>query len=639
MPVPGMGDLRYGVRSLRFKLALTSVLVVEVIMLVLLIGNSARIAADALEEQIRYRVRELAPLFNASLARPLVERDYATLDETLTQVVGKDGILYLAVTDLEQRMVAEVGDKPQRYDRPSNGSDLRHIDSYLHHDLPITLAGRPVGLLQMSFDTGFLTRVISRLRRQGLLIASAGVIVTFVLLTLVGILLTRNLAALAAAARAMSAGDLSVRVDHVTHDEVGATARAFNTMAERLEAFYRSLKQSEQRYQTLAEVSPVGIFNTDAEGNYIYVNERYTEITGFPRERFYGRGWGETLCPEDRQRIQRAWSASVKKGKPFSEEYRILTSSGGRLWMYVQAIRVETESGYGGYVGTVTDITKLKDIEWELARHRDKLEELVEERTRELDSAQTLLLQKERLATLGQVTATVSHELRNPLGVISNATYYLKRILSKGKPEAGGQAQQKNSEKFVQYLDIIEREVGAANRIIADLLATTRTKQPVRQSVSLDELINTVMLGEGLPVGVCWEYIREPRPFMLTVDSQQLRQVLHNLITNAVQALDGKGRIRLVARVCDKGWELCLSDSGPGITAASHERVFEPLYTTKAKGNGLGLWISREIVQRHGGQLQLADSVLGGATFCLWLPIESTGDKHENESVIISRFR
>jgi PAS domain S-box-containing protein len=434
----------------------------------------------------------------------------------------------------------------------------------------------------------------------------------------------------------MSAADLNVRVDHVTRAEVGATAQAFDTMAERLEAFYLSLKQSEQRYQTLAEVSPVGIFNTDAEGSCIYVNERYSEITGLPRERFYGKSWVETLCLTDRERVEKTWYACVKQGKPFAEEYRILTSRGSRLWVYVQAIRVETESGRGGYVGTMTDITRLKNVEQELARHRDKLEERVEERTRELASAQTQLLQKERLATLGQVTATVSHELRNPLGVISNATYYLKRILSNGMPEKGEQAWQKTSEKFIQYLDMIEREVMAANRIIADLLATSRTKEPMRQLVNLDELIDTVMVGEHLPAGIDWEYIRNPHPFMLKADPQQLRQVLYNLITNAVQALDGSGHIRLVAQARDNGWQLCLSDSGPGINMASREQVFEPLYTTKAKGNGLGLWISREIAQRHGGCLQLADSVLGGATFCLWLPIETAGDKHENEVISIS---
>ena len=617
---------KYGFRSLRFKLALTSTLV-EIVMLALLIANSATIATQALEDQTRYRVQEIIPLLNASLASPLVERDYATLDEILSQVVRKDGIEYLSLYDEDGNSVAAVGEKPPGYSEQKGAQTLDDIHSYRHLSVPITLAGSIVGKLHLSIDTHFLQLTISTLQREGMMIAAGEVIITFVLLVLVGVLLTRNLAVLANAARTMTGGDLTVRVATTSKDEIGATARAFNAMAARLEASYNSLKRSERRYQTLTEVSPVGIFNTDAKGQCIYVNERYCEISGLPQERFFGAGWTETLHPDDRDRVSQEWAACAVSGIPYVGEYRIVNAQGRVVWVFVQAVKAKVDEG--GYVGTVTDITRLKIVEQELARHRDSLEELVNERTEELKSTQERLLRQERLATLGQLTATVSHELRNPLGVISNAVYFLKRKC----PDEQG----KLDEKIAQYLDMIKREVAAADRIIADLLATTRTKEPIVQWVNLDELVQSVVASSVFPSHIQWQYQREPSPFMMRADPAQLTQVLRNLLGNAVQAIKGAGNkageICLSATEVGGQYRLRVSDSGPGVAEQQRAKIFEPLYTTKAKGNGLGLWISREIIRCHGGELSYSAKDKSGAEFLIVLPrgsLKLTGAVQEN---------
>ena len=605
---------RYGARSLRFKLALTSI-VVEVVMLALLIANSVSIATDALEQQTRFRVNEIVPLLNASIARPLVERDYATLDEILIQVVRNEGIEYISVSDAENRTVAEVGLKGGTHNPSQTGtSDLRDLSAYGNLDFPILLVGENVGDMHLSISTRFLDQAIDKLKHEGFFIAGGEVALTFVLLVIVGVLLTRNLATLADAARTMSEGDLSVRINSRTNDEVGAASRAFDAMAQRLESLYKSLKSSEQRYQTLTEVSPVGIFNTDAEGKCVFVNERMTEITGIAREEYLGLGWQTGIFEEDRAHIEADWADSVRQGRPYAAEFRLRRNTGSPVWVFMQAVPVPDDANVRGYVGTVTDITRRKQAEQDLARHRDRLGELVSERTAELQAAQDRLIQQERLATLGQLTATVSHELRNPLGIISNAVYYLKRKI-------GG-----DDAKVDQYLDMIAREVGSSNRIICDLLETSRTKTPVLQWVNLDKQLDILLKETPLPEGIRWHYRSHPTPFYLRVDPQQLRQVLHNLILNAVQAMGGEGRIEL--DVCEgvDGYELRLSDSGPGIPDEQRKRLFEPLYTTKAKGNGLGLWISREIVRRHGGELTLVESHLPGASFLIRLPRGRRGD-------------
>ena len=651
----------YGIRSLHFKIALTSVLV-EVVMLALLITNSVSISTRALEEQTRYRINELVPLLNASLASPLVQRDYATMNEILTQIIRQGGIEYIAISDEDGLMVAVVGDGPAVHTEGSKPGHVGDLSSYHHLDFPITLAGSRVGELHMRVDTYFLKLTISTLQREGLLIASGEVAITFILLVLVGVLLTRNLAQLASAAKSMTEGNLSVRVNSHSRDEIGDTARAFDGMAARLERSYSSLKKSEQLYQALTEVSPVGIFNNNKKGECIYVNERYSQIAGIPQRAFQGEGWIKTLHPDDRERVVRDWSSCSKKGIPYIAEYRILSAKGKVVWVFVQAIK--SNAVVGGYVGTVTDVTHLKSVEQELSRHRDSLEELVAERTFELKAAQSQLLRQERLATLGQLTATVSHELRNPLGIISNAAYYLKRkstlfSLSLNK-ELGEHLHKEINERFgdksiadrerhnemgevlikilndeftknfgeklTHYLEMISQEVAGAEQIISDLLATSRTKKPVLQWVNLDDVVASAVEQNLCPSTCRWEYRPSYSPFTLRVDPVQLNQVLRNLLTNAVQSIMGTGRndglIQLWAKETDEYYQLRMSDNGLGIDKDKRAHIFEPLYTTKAKGNGLGLWISREIIRAHGGDIvfESNEGSGGGAVFVMTLP-------------------
>ncbi len=225
--------------------------------------------------------------------------------------------------------------------------------------------------------------------------------------------------------------------------------------------------------------------------------------------------------------------------------------------------------------------------------------------------AQDHLLLRERLVTLGQLTATVSHELRNPLSVIHNAVYFLRRRLA----GAGGL-----DAKAGEYLDIIESELAASNRIIDDLLTASRVQPPEYQAVDLERLLQKVLSDIALPARISWRYRPAQTPFTLYTDPQLLGQVLRNLLVNAVQAISGEGEILLRARVSGGGIDLQLSDSGEGVCEDDGARLFEPLFTTKPRGNGLGLWIARDMVRRLGGELSLVAGELRGACFRVQLP-------------------
>ena len=230
--------------------------------------------------------------------------------------------------------------------------------------------------------------------------------------------------------------------------------------------------------------------------------------------------------------------------------------------------------------------------ERELEKYRDHLEELVHERTKDLQNAQLELLRKERMAVLGQLVATVSHEICNPLGVIRNAIY----LLGKSLPD---------DNKAKEYVKVIEHEVDAANSIIANLSETTRTKSPNRQEINLDSIVDEVMAGIKLSDGKLFHYYRNPRPYTLFADRMQLKQVMNNLIVNAVQATGQNGRVIVLAGPKSDYDVITIVDTGEGIREEIRESIFDPLFTTKSRGTGLGLWISKEIIDRHKGKLQL----------------------------------
>jgi two-component system sensor histidine kinase HydH len=215
----------------------------------------------------------------------------------------------------------------------------------------------------------------------------------------------------------------------------------------------------------------------------------------------------------------------------------------------------------------------------------------------------------ERLATIGQFAASIGHELRNPLGVVESSVYLLRQHL---RAEAEAPAVKK-------HLDRIGAEVERASKTIHDLLDLARNRPPQRRKTSLRELVDSAAEASLLPAAVTL-HISLPADLTLTIDPDQVRQVLTNLFSNAMQALKGRGQIWVeVEPAADGGTRLRVRDDGPGIPAEARSRIFEALFTTKAKGSGLGLALCRRIMEAHGGTID-AETRPGGASFVLHFP-------------------
>ncbi len=258
----------------------------------------------------------------------------------------------------------------------------------------------------------------------------------------------------------------------------------------------------------------------------------------------------------------------------------------------------------------LADIARREEAEKEVRRLNTQLEHKVEERTSQLIEAQEELLRKEKLAILGQLSGSVGHELRNPLGVMSNAVYFLKMVHAEA------------DETTREYLDIIKHEIDNSLRIITDLLDFARTKTAHLQTVALKALMDESLGKCTIPQNIkLSNKLPEPLP-SLNVDPQQIGQVLQNLITNAIQAMPAGGILTLHGRQDNDGMvQLQMGDTGEGISPENMKKIFQPLFTTKAKGIGLGLVVCRNLTEANGGRIEASSEPGRGSTFTVILPV------------------
>jgi signal transduction histidine kinase len=255
---------------------------------------------------------------------------------------------------------------------------------------------------------------------------------------------------------------------------------------------------------------------------------------------------------------------------------------------------------------------------------------LLEIKIDELREAQEALVRKEKLAILGQLSGSVGHELRNPLGVMSNAVYFLKMVLADA------------DDITKEYLEIIKKEIDNSLRIITDLLDFARTRTPQTKAVTARELTDESLGRCAIPENVDLQTEIPDNLPLLRVDPLQMGQVLTNFITNAVQAMPDGGKLRISARTVGAGLApaqaaqaqagypqgaplqdfiaISVTDTGEGVAPENMKKLFQPLFTTKAKGIGLGLVVCKNLVEANGGRIEVESEPGKGTTFTALLP-------------------
>jgi len=229
---------------------------------------------------------------------------------------------------------------------------------------------------------------------------------------------------------------------------------------------------------------------------------------------------------------------------------------------------------------------------------------------------QEQLIRSEKLAAIGQLAGGVGHELRNPLGAIKNAGFYIRRrVTNTDLPTT--------EPRVMEFLDIIEEEVNSANKVITDLLGFSRVAKPTVTPANIAGIIEDALRYTPVPENV--ELIKDINNAlpMVMVDGDQIKQVFLNIALNALQAMGEEGG-RLEIRAADKGKfvEVEFIDTGGGIPDSIKNKIFDPLFTTKAKGVGLGLSVCKTIIERHQGDIKMKSQAGKGTTFTLSLPTQ-----------------
>ncbi len=370
----------------------------------------------------------------------------------------------------------------------------------------------------------------------------------------------------------------------------------------------QALLESEDRYRRLVESLPDGVI-VHSQGRIVFANLVIAKIGGVssPAE-LIGKPVIEFVHPDYREAALKRIQESLRDGvpAPLAEE-KFIKADGTVIEVEVTAIPF-SYAGKPAVLTVVNDISERKRAEEALKDYNTRLEAEVTERAQQLRDAQERLIRQEKLAVLGQLAGGVGHELRNPLSVILNAIYFLKLV----HPEA--------DEQTKEYFGIIEQETRSAEKIITDLLDFARIKSVDREVVAASELVQRVMKRYPAPlsVSVTLDIPSDQPPIF--ADARQMEQVLGNLVLNAYQAMPEGGRLVISALKQKDEIALSVADTGVGIPPENLDKLFEPLFTPKAKGIGLGLAVCKKLVEANSGRIEVQSEAGKGSTFTVYLP-------------------
>ncbi len=283
----------------------------------------------------------------------------------------------------------------------------------------------------------------------------------------------------------------------------------------------------------------------------------------------------------------------------------------------------EKDGKISKFIHISRDITQHKKEEEELTC---RLEQMVEDRTRQLKETHEKLLHQDKMSSLGKLSASVVHEINNPIAGILNLIMLMKRIASEEV------VKQKEIDQFKKYLDLMENETRRTSRIVSNLLAFARQSKMEPKRLSINQLIEkTLFLNSNLLKidGVKVATKLDPNLPDLLGSEDQLQQVFMNLISNAAEAMESSGgRLTIETRhlLREDKLQINFKDTGPGIPEDDIPKLFEPFFTTKKKGKGVGLGLSVAygIIQEHDGSIYVKSKVAQGTTFQVRLPLKST---------------
>ncbi|MFX0102972.1 MAG: nitrogen regulation protein NR(II), partial [Candidatus Hodarchaeota archaeon] len=264
------------------------------------------------------------------------------------------------------------------------------------------------------------------------------------------------------------------------------------------------------------------------------------------------------------------------------------------------------------------DISERKMFEESLIRLNEKLELRVKQRTKALQDAQERIIYQEKLATIGKIAGSIAHELRNPLFVINNSIYYLNKKLTN------------SNQKIRKHLDIIQEELKKSTDIISSLFNYWNEQPHSFQEANINDIINLLLEDTQIPNNIRLKKNLDADLLIINVNKIQIQLAFRNIIANALQAMPQGGNLEIGTVRMKNIVEIEFKDTGRGMEKKNLQKIFDPLFTTKTKGIGLGLTIVKDIVENHKGTIEVESQVGIGTTFLIRLPMKKDGDDLQN---------
>lgn len=582
------------------------------------------------EKQLSVRLR----LLSSSLENPLWSLDYST--------IALMGDAYMAGSDMASLTIYSLPEEIILYEqRTRTSSETIHGQRDIKHNDDVI--GRvEIGLSSEAHDAAQVNHM-----QFSLLLAF------FLLLPMVFIIrkifreqIEIPLKVLGGWTDMLAQGDYRAESPSVSQLELDDFVIKFDNMSKVVQEREQFLQDSERRFRGLFENSDVSIWNEDLSGVYLQLEElrqhgvtdlraHFKEKPQLPGElakqvrvvqvnaatlKLFGASSTEeikfeiekTFGPDAIETFIDELCAIWEKQGFFRAETTFRALNGNLIHAIISFHIPNDREGFSSVPINIVDISEQKKTEHELLEYKGRLELLVEEKTRDLVAAQSELLQKERLATLGRLTATVSHELLNPLGTVQLSLNTISELL---KQHEQGLVQ--NS------IALAERNISRCVGIVDELNSFTRVKPLQLETTNVKEWTSGICSEQLLPDHIELRLEIE-ESCCVPLDQDKMRQVLINLITNSIHAIDKKGTDRGLIEICAtcrKGQvEIDVIDNGVGIFEEHLEKIFEPLFSTKDFGVGLGMAIVKNIVAQHQGEIRIESNRGVGTTVSIRLP-------------------
>ncbi|MCM2374331.1 two-component system sensor histidine kinase NtrB [Aporhodopirellula aestuarii] len=397
--------------------------------------------------------------------------------------------------------------------------------------------------------------------------------------------------------------------------------------------------QQEAVLGALLNTAVDAIIIMNSVGTIRIVNAAMERMFGYSEEEVVGKNVSMLMPSPDRERHD-GYLANYRKGGQrniigIGREVNGRRKNGTVFPLHLAVSELEYD-GEVLFTGILRDITDLKKAQTDLAAINADLEQRVEERTQQLRAAQSELVKKEKLATLGQVAGGIAHEIRNPLNAVKTSAYFLQH------------ARNLTPEKLTEHLQRIDRQVSVIDNVISALTDVVRMPAPRSMACPLKEMMSDAIESSSLgPAIEVDNRISESLPSLL-VDQNQMPIAFQNLIRNARDAMSSGGRLTLDAELVDstndrlavdvdeeapvesassevsKRIMVTIADTGSGIAADRIDQIMEPFFSTKARGMGLGLAITKAIVEKNNGNITVESTPGQGTKFRIVLPVASS---------------